>query len=172
MVQLTPPGSPCSIHFGKGVTTAVPGSAQGLFLVVVRHRGRTRRAHRTRRRRQRGRSTSTAIHGDHRAAGPATRTVSSYGSYASFSDPDGNSWLLQEVKTRLPGRGLSTGRRDADRASARDRGAPWRVRTDRSEAPLVGVVRRLHRRARAREDSRRGSERCRAPHGRPRRVQA
>ena len=55
-----------------------------------------------------------------------TREGRSYFSFASFSDPDGNGWLLQEVTTRLPGRGLSTGRRDADRASARNREASWR----------------------------------------------
>ena len=51
-VQLTPPGSPCSIIFGKGITTAAPGSVQGLVPHRRRHRGRTRRAHRTRRRRE------------------------------------------------------------------------------------------------------------------------
>ena len=168
LVQMTPPGSPCSVIFGKGFTTAAPGSVQGTFLVVddIEAARAELIGH--------GVDVSEVFHFDGnllRVAGTKGRVPGpdpegrSYCSFASFSDPDGNSWLLQEVKTRLPGRGLSTGRRDADRASARDRGAPWRVRTDRSEAPLVGVVRRLHRRARAREDSRRGGQRCRAPRG-------
>ena len=62
----------------------------------------------------------------------------SYGSYASFSDPDGNSWLLQEVKTRLPGRGLSLDVATLTELLREAETAPWRVRADRSEAPLVG----------------------------------
>ena len=105
-VQLTPPGSPCSIIFGKGITTAAPGSAQGLMLIVddigsaraelVGH----------------GADLSEVFHfedGIHvtgttgRAPGPDPQGRS-YSSWASFSDPDGNGWLLQEIKTRLPGR--------------------------------------------------------------------
>jgi len=104
VVQLTPPGSPCSIHFGNGLTTAAPGSAQNLYLVVsdidaARADLLTR-----------GADVSEAFHytgfGGSRVSGhePNGR---SYGTYASFSDPDGNSWLLQEIKARLPGRGLS-----------------------------------------------------------------
>ena len=110
VVQMTPPGSPCSIIFGKGLTTAAPGSVQGTFLVVVRHRGSTRRAHRTRRRRERGvpfRRQPLRSPGRRDACRARTRNGRSYRSLASFSDPDGNSWLLQEIKTRLPGRGLS-----------------------------------------------------------------
>jgi catechol 2,3-dioxygenase-like lactoylglutathione lyase family enzyme len=103
-VQLTPPGSPCSIHFGKGITTAVPGSVQNLYLVVSdieAARGELI---------GRGANVSEAFHytrfGGPRVPGPDP-AGRSYGTYATFSDPDGNSWLLQEIKTRLPGRGLS-----------------------------------------------------------------
>ena len=162
-MQMTPPGSPCSIHFGKGITTAAPGSVQNLYLVVSDIEAARRELI------GRGADVSEAFHftafGGPRVPGrdPNGR---SYGTYASFSDPDGNSWLLQEIKTRLPGRGFSSlDVATSDRASARNREAPRRVRTDRSEAPLVGLVRRLHRRARARQDSRGGSQGWRAPHG-------
>ena len=169
-VQMTPRGSPCSIIFGKGVTTVVPGSVQGLFLIVsdikaaraelIRH----------------GVDVSEVFHfeGDLRVTGTKGRAPGadpegrSYSTWASFSDPDGNGWLLQEVTTRLPGRGRSMDVATSDRASARDRAASWPLRGDRSEAPLVGVVCRLHRRARARQDSRGGSQRCCAQHGRHR----
>ena len=110
LVQMTPPGSPCSVMFGKGFTSAVPGSAQGTFLVVddieaaraelVKHDV----------------NVSEVFHFDGsllRVAGTKGRVPGpdpegrSYFSFASFSDPDGNSWLLQQVTTRLPGRGLS-----------------------------------------------------------------
>ena len=104
VVQITPPGSPCSIHFGKGVTTAVPGSIKNLYLVVSDievARGELI---------GRGADVSEAFHftalGGPRASGRDSNGRS-YGTYASFRDPDGNSWLLQEIKTRLPGRGLS-----------------------------------------------------------------
>lgn len=109
-VQVTPPGSSCSIIFGKGVTTAVPGSAQGMFLVVDDIEAA--RAELT----ARGVDVSPVFHfADHafHAVGPDGRITGpdpqhlSYSSWASFSDPDGNGWLLQEVKTRLPGRGVS-----------------------------------------------------------------
>jgi catechol 2,3-dioxygenase-like lactoylglutathione lyase family enzyme len=103
-VQLTPPGSPASIHFGKGLTTAAPGSVQGLFLVVDDIE--TARAELIRN----GADVSEPFHyagiRGPRVPGPDPERRS-YGSYASFSDPDGNSWLLQEIKTRFPGRGLS-----------------------------------------------------------------
>jgi catechol 2,3-dioxygenase-like lactoylglutathione lyase family enzyme len=102
-VQMTPPGSPCSIHFGKGITTAVPGSVQNLYLVVSdieAARGELI---------GRGVDVSEAFHyagfGGPRVPG-ADPNGRSYATYATFSDPDGNSWLLQEIKTRLPGRGL------------------------------------------------------------------
>jgi catechol 2,3-dioxygenase-like lactoylglutathione lyase family enzyme len=99
-VQLTPPGSPCSIHLA---TTAVPGSARGMFLVVSDIEAARRELI------ARGVDASEVFHFDgehHPVAGPEPERHS-YGSYASFSDPDGNQWILQEVKTRLPGRGLS-----------------------------------------------------------------
>jgi catechol 2,3-dioxygenase-like lactoylglutathione lyase family enzyme len=104
VVQFTPPGSPCSIHVGKGLTTAAPGSFQNLYLIVSDLEAA--RAELI----GRGADVSEAYHfdalGGNRVAGrdPEGR---SYGSFASFRDPDGNSWLLQEIKTRLPKRGLS-----------------------------------------------------------------
>ena len=100
VVQFTPPGSPASIHFGKGVTTAAPGSAQGLFLVVTDIEAA--RAELV----GRGVDVSEVFH---RAVGESPQNGRdpegrSYGSYATFTDPDGNRWLLQEVTVRLPGR--------------------------------------------------------------------
>jgi catechol 2,3-dioxygenase-like lactoylglutathione lyase family enzyme len=99
-VQFTPPGSSCSIHFGKGITSAVPGSAQGLFLVVSDIEAA--RADLV----ARGVDVSEVFH---RAVGEAPRSGPdperrTYSSYATFRDPDGNTWLLQEVTARLPGR--------------------------------------------------------------------
>ena len=100
-VQFTPPGSQCSIHFGRN---AEPGSAQGLFLIVSDIQAARDDLV------SRGVEVSEIFH---YAAGPAPfgGKVSgiapdhlSYGSYATFSDPDGNGWLLQEVTTRIPGR--------------------------------------------------------------------
>ena len=110
LVQMTPPGSPSSVMFGKGFTTAVPGSVQGTFLVVddVAAARAQLIGH--------GVDVSDVFHFDGgllRAGGTNGRVTGkdaegrSYFSFASFSDPDGNGWLLQEVKTRLPGRGLS-----------------------------------------------------------------
>ncbi len=110
LVQLTPPGSPCSVMLGKGFTTAVPGSLQGTILVVddleaaraelVRH----------------GVDVSDVFHFENNLLRATTKGRTpgrdpenrSYFSFASFSDPDGNSWLLQEVTARLPGRGFSS----------------------------------------------------------------
>jgi catechol 2,3-dioxygenase-like lactoylglutathione lyase family enzyme len=103
VVQFTPPGSSCSIHFGTertGVGSAVPGSAQGIYLVVSDIEAA--RADLV----DRGVDVSEVFHrtgrGD-RLGGPDPARRS-YGSLASFSDPDGNGWLLQEVTARLPGR--------------------------------------------------------------------
>jgi catechol 2,3-dioxygenase-like lactoylglutathione lyase family enzyme len=107
VVQLTPPGSPCSVIFGSGITTAAPGSAQGLQLVVGDiDAARDELA-------SRGAAVSEVFHDaggvfhhagtDGRAAGPAPGHQS-YGSFISFSDPDGNGWFVQEITTRLPGR--------------------------------------------------------------------
>ena len=100
-VQLTPPGSPCSIHLG---TEGVPGSAQGLFLVVDDvDKARAELI-------AKGAAVSEPFHfagiKGPRLPGPDPERRT-YSSYASFSDPDGNSWLLQEITTRLPGRGFS-----------------------------------------------------------------
>jgi catechol 2,3-dioxygenase-like lactoylglutathione lyase family enzyme len=108
-LQLTPPGSQCSIIFGKGVTTAAPGSVQGLLLIVDDIRAARDELI------KHGVQVSEVFHfegGIHvtgtqgRARGPDPEGRS-YSSWASFNDPDGNGWLLQEVTTRLPGRGLS-----------------------------------------------------------------
>jgi catechol 2,3-dioxygenase-like lactoylglutathione lyase family enzyme len=110
-VQMTPPGSQCSIIFGKGITTALPGSVQGTFLVVDEIKAA--RADLI----ARGVAVSEAFHFDTgihvvgtegRAPGPDPQGRP-YSTWTSFSDPDGNTWLLQEVKTRLPGR-MSPGR--------------------------------------------------------------
>jgi catechol 2,3-dioxygenase-like lactoylglutathione lyase family enzyme len=100
-IQFTPPGSPCSIHFGKGLTAGVPGSAGPLFLVVSDIEA-ARAALVAR---------GVAVSGLFHHAGPGQPQQEgrdperhSYASYATFSDPDGNSWLLQEVTQRLPGR--------------------------------------------------------------------
>jgi catechol 2,3-dioxygenase-like lactoylglutathione lyase family enzyme len=104
VVQMTPPGSPCSIQFGKGTTTAAPGSVQGTFLVVDDIEAARAALI------GRGVEVSEVFH---YAAGRGPRVSGpdpqrrSYFSFASFNDPDGNSWLLQEIKSRLPGRGLS-----------------------------------------------------------------
>ena len=103
-VQFTPPGSPCSIQFGNGVTTAAPGSIKNLYLVVSDIEAA--RAELI----GRGVEVSEAFHfaafGGAPVPGPDP-TGKSYATFATFSDPDGNSFLLQEIKTRLPGRGLS-----------------------------------------------------------------
>ena len=116
VIQFTPPGSGCSVIFGKNVTAAAPGSAQGLYLIVSDIE--------TARKDLLGRGVeiSEAFHDASGVyAGPdepylfGRRRVSgvdpehrSYRSYASFRDPDGNGWLFQEVTTRLPGRIDST----------------------------------------------------------------
>jgi hypothetical protein len=102
-VQFTPPGSPASIQFGQGVTTMTPGSLQGLMLIVEDID--TARDELMRR----GVDVSEVWHnepGKGRVPGPDPERRS-YLSRASFTDPDGNGWLLQEIKERLPGRGSS-----------------------------------------------------------------
>jgi predicted enzyme related to lactoylglutathione lyase len=110
VIQLTPTGSSCSVQFGTNLTPAEPGSARALLLIVsdieAAHDDLVAR----------GVEVSDVFHcstgsvcrfrdadADDRAAGPAPKR-NSYGSYASFSDPDGNGWLMQEVTTRLAGR--------------------------------------------------------------------
>jgi catechol 2,3-dioxygenase-like lactoylglutathione lyase family enzyme len=109
VIQFTPPGSGCSVQFGAKITTAAPGSAQGLYLIVSdieAARGELVGL---------GVSISEVFHAgapgaqfqpngtSGRLSGPAPDHAT-YSSYATFSDPDGNTWLLQEVTTRLPGR--------------------------------------------------------------------
>lgn len=107
VVQVTPPGSPSSVIFGTGVTDAAPGSVRGLHLVVtdvVAARAEVA---------ARGVPISEVFHdadGVFHRAGTAGRVSGpdpergSYKSFASFEDPDGNGWVLQEIVTRLPGR--------------------------------------------------------------------
>ena len=109
LVQMTPPGSPCSVMFGKGFTSAPPGSVQGTFLVVADLEAARARLI------EQDVPVSEVFHFDARllrVAGTKGRVPGpdpegrSYLSFASFSDPDGNSWLLQHVTARLPGRGF------------------------------------------------------------------
>jgi catechol 2,3-dioxygenase-like lactoylglutathione lyase family enzyme len=101
VVQFTPPGSPASIHFGTGITAATPGSASGLYLVVSDiEAARAQLA-------GGGAKVSEVFH----RTGPGQPAIGgrdpegrSYLSYATFSDPDGNGWLLQEITQRFPGR--------------------------------------------------------------------
>jgi catechol 2,3-dioxygenase-like lactoylglutathione lyase family enzyme len=100
VLQFTPPGSPCSVIFGRGVTPAAPGSAQGLYLVVFDiDAARAEIA-------ARGVAISEVFHytATRERAPGRDPEGKSYSSWASFNDPDGNGWLLQEIKTRLPGR--------------------------------------------------------------------
>ena len=111
VVQFTPPGSGCSVQFGTKITTAAPGSAQGLYLIVSDLEAARKELA------ARGVDVSQVFHAS--KAGAQFRPDSngrvdgpdpshrSYFSFATFSDPDGNTWLFQEITTRLPGRGLS-----------------------------------------------------------------
>jgi catechol 2,3-dioxygenase-like lactoylglutathione lyase family enzyme len=98
VVQLTPPHSECSVAFGKGVTTGEPGSVKRLILAVS-DIDAARAAIISR-----GAEVSEVFHlagGRVPGRDPQNRT---YQTYASFTDPDGNEWLIQEITTRLPGR--------------------------------------------------------------------
>jgi len=111
VIQFTPPGSGCSVIFGKNVTAAAPGSAQGLYLIVSDVEAARKELL------ERGVEVSEAFHSDgvytgtdqnylfgrRRISGPDPEHRS-YRSFASFKDPDGNGWLFQELTTRLPGR--------------------------------------------------------------------
>jgi catechol 2,3-dioxygenase-like lactoylglutathione lyase family enzyme len=110
VVQFTPPGSGCSVQFGTKMTSAAPGSAQSLYLVVSDVAAARKDLV------ARGIEVSEVFHpgmpgaqfkidGSGRISGPAPENAT-YGSFATFYDPDGNGWLFQEVTTRLPGRGL------------------------------------------------------------------
>jgi catechol 2,3-dioxygenase-like lactoylglutathione lyase family enzyme len=103
-VQMTPPGSPCSVHFGKGITTMAPGSVQSVYLVVSDIEAARQDLARG------GAEVGETFH--YTSIGGAVRPGRdpegrSYNTYATFRDPDGNGFLLQEVTTRLPGRGVS-----------------------------------------------------------------
>ena len=102
VVQLTPPGSPASIQFGTGTTSMTPGSVDGLYLIVedIEAARKELISH--------GAEVSEVWHGrglgpDGHLPGPDPER-GSYRSFASFTDPDGNQWLLQEITQRLPGR--------------------------------------------------------------------
>ena len=111
ILQFTPPGSGCSVIFGKNVTPAAPGSAQGLYLIVSDLQAARKDLL------DRGVQISEVFHnegvyagtdetylfGSVRVSGPDPEHRS-YRSFASFKDPDGNGWLFQEITTRLPGR--------------------------------------------------------------------
>jgi catechol 2,3-dioxygenase-like lactoylglutathione lyase family enzyme len=101
IVQFTPPGSGCSVTFGKGITSAAPGSAEGTLVVSDIQAAHDELA-----------SCDVDVTGvwhgapfplEARLKGPDPKHTS-YGSFCSFNDPDGNTWLVQEVTTRLPGR--------------------------------------------------------------------
>jgi len=124
VMQFTPPGSACSIIFGRNVTAAAPGSARGLYLIVSDIAAACDELKR------RGVDVSEIFHGEsgvyvgsdepylfgsRRVSGPDP-AHGSYRSFASFHDPDGNGWLLQEITTRLPGRVAG----DTTYASAKD----------------------------------------------------
>jgi catechol 2,3-dioxygenase-like lactoylglutathione lyase family enzyme len=107
VIQLTPPGSPASIIFGTGISAAAPGSVEGLHLVVTDIEAA--RAELV----SRGAEVSEVFHdagGVFHHSGTTAREPGpdpqrgSYGSFAAFTDPDGNGWILQEITTRLPGR--------------------------------------------------------------------
>ena len=112
VVQYTPPGSGCSVQLGTKITSAAPGSAQDLYLIVSDIEAARDEIG------SRGAEVSEVFHPatpgaqfqpngtSGRVSGPAPDRAS-YRSFATFKDPDGNGWLLQEIKTRLPGRGLS-----------------------------------------------------------------
>jgi catechol 2,3-dioxygenase-like lactoylglutathione lyase family enzyme len=120
LVQFTPLGSACSIHFGRGVTGAAPGSEGCLYLVVSDIQiARDQLA-------DCGGDVSEVFHrfpARQRTAGPDPQQ-GSYASFVSFRDPDGNAWLVQEVTTRLPGR------------------SPTEVGTFQSAAALAHLLRR------------------------------
>ena len=112
VIQFTPPGSGCSVIFGKNVTAAAPGSAQGLYLIVSDIEAARNDLVR------RGVKISETFHGGGNVhtgtdepylfgrirVGGADPERGSYRSFASFKDPDGNGWLFQEITARLPGR--------------------------------------------------------------------
>ena len=157
VVQFTPPGSGCSVQFGTKITSAAPGSAQGLYLIVSDIEAARDELV------ARGVEVSEVFHAgtpgaqfqpdgaSGRVSGPAPDHAS-YSSFATFSDPDGNGWLLQEVTTRLPGPGRLRRRRRSARPaiwrSALRRAAAahgeHEKRTGEARRELAGLVRRVH----------------------------
>jgi catechol 2,3-dioxygenase-like lactoylglutathione lyase family enzyme len=126
VIQFTPPGSQCSVHFGTNLTSVAPGSAQSLWRIVSDIQAA--RAELV----SRGIDVSEVFHfagwkrigPNARVSGPAPERRS-YASFVSFDDPDGNGWLLQEITTRLPGRvvGETTYTSTGDLVSALKRAA-------------------------------------------------
>jgi len=126
VVQFTPPGSGCSVQFGANITSAQPGSARGLYLIVSDIEAARRELA------ARAVDVSDVFHAETPGAqfqpegtpgriSGAAPDHATYGSFATFRDPDGNGWLLQEITTRLPGRidsGETTFASVADLASA------------------------------------------------------
>ena len=116
VIQFTPPGSGCSVIFGRNVTAATPGSAQGLYLIVSDIEAarkqllvaafKSARCSTAAATCTPARTSPTCLGGSGSAV--RIRQHGSYRSFASFSDPDGNGWLFQEITTRLPGRIDST----------------------------------------------------------------
>ena len=160
MIQFTPPGSGCSVIFGKNVTAAAPGSAQGLYLIVSDIEAARKELL------GRGVEISEVFHdaagvyagtdepylfGRLRVSGPDPEHRS-YRSFASFHDPDGNGWLFQEITTRLPGRidsATTTFASTNDLASALRRAeaahGQHEKRTGRAaRRELARLVRRVH----------------------------
>ena len=126
VIQFTPPGSQCSVHFGTNLTSVAPGSAQSLWLIVSDIQAARAELM------SRGIEVSEVFHfagwkrigPNARVSGPAPERRS-YASFVSFDDPDGNGWLLQEITTRLPGRvvGETTYTSTGDLVSALKRAA-------------------------------------------------
>jgi catechol 2,3-dioxygenase-like lactoylglutathione lyase family enzyme len=163
VVQFTPPGSGCSVQFGTKMTTAAPGSAQGLYLIVSDVEAARKELLTL------GVEVSDVFHTSSPGAQfrpDSNRRVSglapdhrSYFSFATFNDPDGNTWLFQEITTRLPGRGLSSPdvatMTELLRETEQHHGE---YEPTSSQASLVGLVRRLYRSAPGGEDTRRGGQ--------------
>ena len=141
IVQFTPPGSGCSVTFGKGITAAAPGSAEGGLVVSDIEAAHNELV-------GRGIDATDVWHGppfpvEARQPGPDPERAS-YGSFCSFNDPDGNLWIVQEVTTRRPGRIDVT---ETGFASAEDlENALWRAEAAHVEhQKATGRSRLLHR---------------------------
>ena len=150
VIQFTPPGSGCSVIFGKNVTAAAPGSAQGLYLIVSDIEAARKELL------GRGIQISQVFHdaggvyagadepylfGRLRVSGPDPEHRS-YRSFASFHDPDGNGWLFQELTTRLPGRIDSAATPSHRRTIWRARFAVQKLPTESTKSALGGSATR------------------------------